>query len=145
MWGRKINIINEKGRSDIVSKKREASVEAVVTSPIGIAIILKDLGKLASLGCHYAIENPETPKDVLLYIKNSEQLLDTVHGLIEILLDNVDEEVMDKMMNTAMDDIKDSLSKDEFNDLMAESQLNRASTDVIEDNMINIIRGLDDE
>ena len=128
-----------------MSKKREASVEAVVTSPIGIAIILKDLGKLASLGCHYAIENPETPKDVLLYIKNSEQLLDTVHGLIEILLDNVDEEVMDKMMNTAMDDIKDSLSKDEFNDLMAESQLNRASTDVIEDNMINIIRGLDDE
>ena len=128
-----------------MSKKREASVEAVVTSPIGIAIILKDLGKLASLGCHYAVENPETPKDVLLYIKNSEQLLDTVHGLIEILLDNVDEEVMDKMMNTAMDDIKDSLSKDEFNDLMAESQLNRASTDVIEDNMINIIRGLDDE
>ena len=128
-----------------MSKKREASGEAVVTSPIGIAIILKDLGKLASLGCHYAVENPETPKDVLLYIKNSEQLLDTVHGLIEILLDNVDEEVMDKMMNTAMDDIKDSLSKDEFNDLMAESQLNRASTDVIEDNMINIIRGLDDE
>ena len=128
-----------------MSKKREASVEAVVTSPIGIAIILKDLGKLASLGCHYAVENPETPKDVLLYIKNSEQLLDTVHGLIEILLDNVDEEVMDKMMNTAMDDIKDSLSKDEFNDLMAESQLNRASTDVIEDNMINIIKGLDDE
>ena len=128
-----------------MSKKRETSVEAVVTSPIGIAIILKDLGKLASLGCHYAIENPETPKDVLLYIKNSEQLLDTVHGLIEILLDNVDEEVMDKMMDTAMDDIKDSLSKDEFDDLMAEAQLNRASTDVIEDNMINIIRGLDDE
>ena len=128
-----------------MSKKRDDSVEAVVTSPIGIAIVLKDLGKLASLGCHYAVENPETPKDVLLYIKNSEQLLDTVHGLIEILLDNVDEEVMDKMMNTAMDDIKDSLSKDEFNDLMAESQLNRASTDVIEDNMINIIRGLDDE
>ena len=128
-----------------MSKKRETSVEAVVTSPIGIAIILKDLGKLASLGCHYAIENPETPKDVLLYIKNSEQLLDTVHGLIETLLDDVDEGVMDKMMDTAMDDIKDSLSKDEFDDLMAEAQLNRASTDVIEDNMINIIRRLDDE
>ena len=128
-----------------MSKKRDDSVEAVVTSPIGIAIILKDLGKLASLGCHYAIENPETPKDVLLYIKNSEQLLDTVHGLIETLLDDVDEGVMDKMMDTAMDNIKDSLSKDEFDDLMAEAQLNRASTDVIEDNMINIIRGLDDE
>ncbi len=128
-----------------MSKKREASVQAVVTSPIGIAIVLKDLGKLASLGCHYAVENPETPKDVLLYIKNSEKLLDTAHGLIELLLDNIDEGVMDEMMDTAMDDIKESLSKDEFNDLMTASQLDRAATDVIEDNMINIIRGLDDE
>ena len=119
-----------------MSKKREASVQAVVTSPIGIAIVLKDLGKLASLGCHYAVENPETPKDVLLYIKNSEKLLDTAHGLIELLLDNIDEGVMDEMMDTAMDDIKESLSKDEFNDLI---------TDVIEDNMINIIKGLEDE
>ena len=128
-----------------MSKKRGKSVEAVVTSPIGIAIVLKDLGKLASLGCHYAVENPETPKDVLLYIKNSEKLLDTAHGLIELLLDNIDEGVMDEMMDTAMDDIKESLSKDEFNDLMTASQLDRAATDVIEDNMINIIRGLDDE
>ena len=128
-----------------MSKKRDASVQAVVTSPIGIAIVLKDLGKLASLGCHYAVENPETPKDVLLYIKNSEKLLDTAHGLIELLLDNIDEGVMDEMMDTAMDDIKESLSKDEFNDLMTASQLDRAATDVIEDNMINIIRGLDDE
>ena len=128
-----------------MSKKRDESVEAVVTSPIGIAIVLKDLGKLASLGCHYAVENPETPKDVLLYIKNSEKLLDTAHGLIELLLDNIDEGVMDEMMDTAMDDIKESLSKDEFNDLMTASQLDRAATDVIEDNMINIIRGLDDE
>ena len=128
-----------------MSKKREASVQAVVTSPIGIAIVLKDLGKLASLGCHYAVENPETPKDVLLYIKNSEKLLDTAHGLIELLLDNIDEGVMDEMMDTAMDDIKESLSKDEFNDLMTASQLDQAATDVIEDNMINIIKGLEDE
>ena len=145
MWQRQINIINEKGRADIVSKKRDDSVEAVVTSPIGIAIVLKDLGKLASLGCHYAVENPETPKDVLLYIKNSEKLLDTVHNLIETLLDGVEESTMNKLMDTAMDEIKNSLSKDEFNDLIAESQLDRAANDVIEDKMMDIIRGLDDE
>ena len=125
-------------------KKRDKSVEAVITSPIGIAIVLKDLGKLASLGCHYAVENPDTPKDVLLYIKNSEPLLKIALSLIETLLDTSDEDVMGTLMKDAMKDIKDSLTEEEFQELMTDAELDRASGDVIEGNMMDIIRGLDD-
>ncbi len=128
-----------------MSKKTEKSIEAVMTSPIGMALTLRELGKLASVGCYYAVSNPEIPKEVLLYIKNSESILASAYSIIEDLIEEADEDVMDSLMNKAMNDIKNTITEDEFNNLMSKSELRKASGEVIENDMLKIIKDINKE